>query len=108
MAGKSVYKEIESIKEKIVESYRPEKIILFGSYANGKPGKESDVDFLVIMPFKGKASLKALEILEKVKPIIPIDLIVRTPAQMRTRVAQNDFFLREVLSNGKVIYAASH
>lgn len=108
MSRIDMLREINSIKERIVKEYRPEKIILFGSYAYGNPGKESDVDVLVILPFKGKAAFKAVEILEKVSPSIPIDLIVRTPEQVKTRVAQNDFFMREVLRHGKVLYEASH
>jgi predicted nucleotidyltransferase len=104
----AVSKEIENIKRAIIEKYAPERIILFGSYAYGNPDKDSDVDFLIVLHFKGKGTYKALEIIEKIKPTIPIDLIVRTPKQIKTRIAQNDFFLREILTKGKVIYEASH
>jgi predicted nucleotidyltransferase len=107
MSKAKVLREIDKIKKSIVEKYGPEKIILFGSYAYGNPGRESDVDFLVIMPFKGKAAYKTIEILESVRPSIPVDLILRTPQQIKKRLAQNDFFLREVITRGKVLYEAS-
>ncbi|MBF0506663.1 MAG: nucleotidyltransferase domain-containing protein [Nitrospirae bacterium] len=103
-----VLRKINIVKERIVREYRPQQIILFGSYAYGHPVEESDVDVLIIMQFKGKAAFKAIEILEKVKPPFPIDLIVRTPQQVKTRIAQNDFFMREVLKKGKVLYATPH
>ena len=101
-------KEIENFKKRIVEKFRPQKIILFGSYAYGTPGDESDVDFLVILPFKGKAAFKAAEVLDKTQPSIPVDPIVRTPGQVKTRLAQNDFFLREVMKRGKTLYEAPY
>jgi predicted nucleotidyltransferase len=108
MKKTGIVREIDNIKKKIVAACRPQKIILFGSHAYGHPGNESDIDFLVIVPFKGKAAYKAIEILEAVRPTIPVDLIVRTPEQLQTRLSQNDFFLKEVMSKGKVLYEAPH
>ncbi|NJD56322.1 MAG: nucleotidyltransferase domain-containing protein [Nitrospirae bacterium] len=108
MSKAKVLREIDKIKKSIVEKYSPEKIILFGSYAYGRPDRESDVDFLVVMPFSGKAVYKTVEILESVRPSIPVDLIVRTPRQVEKRLAQNDFFLREIFKRGKVLYEAPH
>jgi len=49
-------KEIKKITKQIVEKYKPEKIIIFGSFAWGKPSKDSDVDLFIIKntknPFK--------------------------------------------------------
>ena len=108
MSNAKVLREIDKIKRIIVDKYSPEKIILFGSYAYGRPDQESDVDFLVVMPFKGKAAYKTIEIMESLRPSIPMDLIVRTPEQVKKRLAQNDFFLREVFMRGKVLYEAPH
>jgi len=108
MSNVKVLREIDKIKRRIIEKYSPEKIILFGSYAYGRPDHESDVDFLVVMQFKGKAAYKTIEILESVRPSIPVDLIVRTPKQVQRRLAQNDFFLHEVFKRGKVLFEASH
>ena len=46
---------IRKYAAQIARQFRPEKIILFGSYAYGEPTEDSDVDLLVIMPFKGVA-----------------------------------------------------
>lgn len=101
-------KEILEFSERIIREFHPERIILFGSYAHGNSSVDSDVDLLVIMPFKGKGCYKSVEILDKIKPRIPVDLLVRTPEQVRQRLAWNDFFMREIIEKGKVLYEADH
>ena len=98
---------ISAFARRIVEQFNPQKIILFGSYAYGKPTGDSDVDMLVIMPFKGRGAHKATEILLAIDPRFPIDLLVRTPQQIRTRIKLGDFFIREITQKGKVLYEAS-
>ena len=92
--------------ERIVREFAPQRVILFGSYAYGTPTDGSDVDLLVIMPFAGSHIDKAVEILERVDPRFSIDLLVRTPEQVRQRLEWNDFFLRDVMERGQVLYAA--
>ena len=99
---------IRKYANQIARQFRPDKIILFGSYAYGKPTEDSDVDMLIIMPFEGKGARKATEILLATDPRFPIDLLVRTPEQIRTRLKLGDFFIREITENGKVLYEASH
>jgi predicted nucleotidyltransferase len=98
---------ISAFAQRIAEEFRPTRIILFGSYAYGKPTPDSDVDLMVIMPYRGHPAYKAIEILRKLAPPFAIDLMVRTPAELRWRVQQGDFFLRDVVEKGKVLYEAS-
>lgn len=100
--------KIVELSQQIVREFHPERIILFGSYAYGTPAPDSDVDLLVILPFEGKSAYKSLEILNKVHPLFPVDILVRTPQQVRQRLTWNDFFLREILEKGRVLYEASH
>ncbi len=97
---------IQKLSDQIAQTFHPERIILFGSYAYGTPTHDSDVDLLVILPHQGKGSRKSAEILCLVRPPFPVDLLVRTPEQVRQRLEWNDFFLREILEKGKVLYAA--
>jgi len=101
-------KLLKSFVERLVRQFRPERVVLFGSYAWGKPTGQSDIDLLVIMPFEGSGIRKASEIALAVPPPFPLDLIVRTPDQVRHRLQCNDFFLREILEKGTVLYEASH
>jgi predicted nucleotidyltransferase len=97
---------IRKYAEQIARQFHPEKIILFGSYAYGKPTEDSDVDILVIMPFKGRNPEKATEIWMATKPKFPIDIMVRKPSEVKKRLAMGDFFLREITEKGKVLYEA--
>jgi len=101
-------KEIKDLTSQIAREFSPERIILFGSYAYGQPGNDSDVDLLVVLPFKGKPVRKAIEIRNKINAGVPLDLIVRTPEQVADRVAQNDWFMREILERGHTLYEANH
>lgn len=100
--------KILQLSQAIAHEFKPQKIILFGSYAYGNPNDESDVDLLVILPYKGSSFRKTWEILNKIQPKFPIDLLVRTPVEVEQRLAWNDFFLREILEKGKVIYESSN
>ncbi|MCL5103132.1 MAG: nucleotidyltransferase domain-containing protein [Armatimonadetes bacterium] len=102
---------VESIKElsrRIVEEYRPERVVLFGSYAHGTPTVDSDVDLLIIMPFEGKSVYKSVEMRLKLRPLFPVDLIIRTPESVKQRLEMGDGFMREILTTGKVLYESDH
>ena len=97
-------KQIRGFAARVAREFRPERIILFGSYAYGKPGPDSDVDLLIVMPFHGNGLRKAVEIETRVPSRFPLDLILRTPRQLQRRLALNDFFLREIVEKGKLLY----
>jgi len=99
--------DIEAMAREIVREFRPDRIILFGSYAYGKPAADSDVDLLVIMPCRGNPLHKSLEILRKTRVRFAVDLLVRTPQDVRQRLAWNDFFLREIIEKGRVLYESA-
>lgn len=101
-------KKIEDLTSQIVREFNPDRVILFGSHAYGEPSKDSDVDILVVLPFKGKPVRKAIEIRNRISANIPLDLIVRTPQQIAERVAQNDWFIREIVERGRVLYEINH
>lgn len=101
-------RSIHAFARRVAKEFKPKKIILFGSYAYGKPTADSDVDMLVIMPFEGRGARKAAEILIALDPRFPIDLLVRTPEQIRTRIKLGDYFIREIVQKGKVLYAAAN
>jgi predicted nucleotidyltransferase len=97
---------IRKFARQVAKQFNPQKIILFGSYAYGKPTEDSDVDILVIMSFKARNPEKATEIWMATKPKFPIDIMVRKPAEMRKRLKMGDFFLREITEKGKILYEA--
>src|SRR5271167_2737569 len=82
---------IRRFARQVAEKFQPDKIILFGSYAYGTPNADSDVDILVIMPAYNQGS-KARRICSEVPAPFPMDLIVRTPENLRWRLAEGDLF----------------
>jgi uncharacterized protein len=96
-------RDIRRICNQIAREFRPQRIILFGSYAYGCPTPDSDVDLLVVMPFQGRSTEQAVKISSRLDHRFPIDVLVRTPEELRQRLAWNDFFIREITERGKVL-----
>ncbi len=100
--------EINRFVKKVTEEFAPDRVILFGSYANGSPSDDSDVDLLVIMQHKKRNVEQALEIDRKIDRSFPLDLIVRTPQEIRRRLSMKDIFMSSILHEGKTLYERSH
>lgn len=98
---------IAEVVRHIVELYRPERLILFGSYAYGDPRPESDVDLLVVMDTELRESEQAVQILQSIEHHFGIDLIVRTPENLEHRLALGNSFLTEIVERGEVLYERS-
>jgi predicted nucleotidyltransferase len=98
---------IERVVRQIAARFRPQKVILFGSYAYGEPTPDSDVDLLVVLETSGRSVDAAVEIRRAVDFPFPTDLLVRTPQQIAERLSLGDAFLREVVTKGIVLYEAN-
>ena len=96
-------REIRRFARQVAERFQPEKIILFGSYAYGTPHADSDVDILVVMPARNQLD-QAVRICLGVERNFSLDLIVRTPKNLEWRLKEGDWFLREIVSRGKLLY----
>ena len=94
---------IRHFVREVVAQFDPERAILFGSYAEGAPTPDSDVDSLVVMRAKNELD-QALKIDEALERGFALDLIVRTPLNLRRRLKWGDLFLIEVVARGKVLY----
>lgn len=86
-------------------SFKPEKIILFGSRAWGKPKKDSDFDLFIIKKTKENSAKRTYKVRQCLNDINEsFDILVFTPQEIQKRIAINDFFIQDILSKGKVIY----
>jgi uncharacterized protein len=102
----SIQEKIDKMVRRIVKKFKPEKIILFGSYARGTPTSDSDVDLLIIMPVSGSKREKRIEIGVALHDIrIPKDIIVATPDEVERRKNLVGTIIRPALEEGKVLYA---
>lgn len=95
--------------ERIVSKLKPEKIILFGSYAYGNPTPDSDVDLLVIMKTRAKEIDRYVAVSNLLYPRqFPVDILVKTPKEVQEASRKKgNFFLHEILKKGKVLYERS-
>ena len=76
----------EEITASIVSVLDPERVVLFGSHAWGKPGSESDVDHLVVLDTTDTLAAEA-RIGRDCRPrFLPMDVLVRTPAEVAERL----------------------
>lgn len=91
----------------IALEFRPAKVVLFGSYAYGKPTADSDVDVLVILRHK-RGARPSLEIRRRVSAGFPVDILVRAPEDIARRLRDGDSFITEVMSKGRVLYESGH
>ena len=107
MSDRKTIKKILEIVEKIKKGYAPEKIILFGSYAYGKPTSDSDLDLLVVMETRDRPAERIRKVSDLFDPRpLPMDIIVLTPGEMRHRLSGFDPFLEEVLEKGQMLYGS--
>jgi predicted nucleotidyltransferase len=99
-------KEIREIVQQIVERFRPEKVILFGSYAHGKPTSDSDVDLLVVMETKEQALHAAARIAAAIDHPFPLDILVFKPSELKASLERKGVFATEVMTKGIVLHEA--
>lgn len=90
---------IRRFARQVAQRFDPDKIILFGSHAYGRPHADSDVDILVVMPARNQLD-QAFKIHSTLLPNFPLDIIVRTPEKWK----ENNSFHREITTKGKVLY----
>jgi predicted nucleotidyltransferase len=91
--------------QRIAQALRPDKIILFGSYANGTPTPDSDVDLLVVMNTSASSKERHLAVCRLLRPRpFPVDILVKTPREIKRALNKGDFFIQEIVTQGRVLY----
>src|SRR6185437_6386360 len=99
--------EIRRMVKRLARMFRPEQIILFGSYARGDAGPDSDVDLLVVMPVAGSKLEKEIELRAALPDFsIPIDVIISRPQDFAWRKNYIGTIEHPALREGKVLYSA--
>lgn len=99
-----IYQKIKQVADKIAKEHQPEKIILFGSYAWGEPGPDSDVDLFIIKETENTRKT-AMEIDGSIFPRpFPIDLVVYTPAKLERELNLEEPFVSKITKEGKVLF----
>ena len=104
--------DIEKVKLEIIERLKPlkpDKIILFGSYAYGNPTEDSDIDLFLLKDgldiddsryYQREARLNVLDLVSKYK--VGFDILSASPEYINQR--EDYFYKVDILQNGKVLY----
>ncbi|MEK9135264.1 MAG: nucleotidyltransferase domain-containing protein [Patescibacteria group bacterium] len=100
-------REIKKIANRIVKKYKPEKIILFGSFAWGKPTKDSDVDLFIVKKDRGNFLEEQQKIRKIINGEIAADILVHSPSEIKNRLSLGDFFFEDIIKKGKYLYEKS-
>jgi predicted nucleotidyltransferase len=99
---------LEAIVHRLVTGLHPHKIVLFGSYVYGAPTADSDVDLLVIVETPARPVDRYLRVSRLLRPRpFPLDLLVKTPEEIVQALEREDPFIREITSQGRVLYERS-
>jgi predicted nucleotidyltransferase len=100
--------KIARIVRRLVTQFHPEKIILFGSWARGNAGPESDVDLLVVMRYAGSRRAKQVELRNAIYRVqCPKDVVVATPDELIRKRYIAGTIVRSATEEGKVLYEKS-
>lgn len=104
---------INLITNKLINTINPYKVILFGSYAYGKPTEDSDIDIIVVtnddfMPInhreKSELYLKVSNSLSEIIAQMPIDIIVYSKPMYKKFIELSSMFSKKILKSGRVLY----
>lgn len=97
---------LNQITARLIEALKPEKIILFGSYAYGLPTEDSDIDLLVVVAESDepryKRARKAYKALRRIG--LPKDILVMTRAEIEQKSNVPSSLVWQALRNGKILY----
>ena len=103
--GLFLEQELNRMMEILIREYQPEKIIVFGSAAQGEFHAWSDLDLVVVKKTSKPLLERIEEVLRLVRPRVGLDLLVYTPEEMEALVDERRVFvLDEIIYKGAVAY----
>jgi len=100
-------REIERVVTILQEHYAPDKVILFGSCGRGDFSEDSDIDLLIVKETSKRPLDRMREVYELVYSpdhYLALDPLVYTPKELAQRLALGDFFIQEIIQEGRVLY----
>lgn len=108
MKTQEMTKKTELIRDLIVEELRPDAVIMFGSWVWGQPTADSDLDLCIITEHSNPREQRR-QLRKKFfgRQFPAIDLLMYSSSQFEEKLANNDFFIKKIATEGKTIYAKS-
>lgn len=102
------HREIGRLVAAIVRRTDPEEVIVFGSYAKGTATDRSDLDLLVVRETMLPLARRTEDVLPLLQSrLIPVDVHVYTPEEVREFGREEYSFLNTVLRTGRTVYRRS-
>ncbi|MFN0050455.1 MAG: nucleotidyltransferase domain-containing protein [Cytophagales bacterium] len=99
--------QIDEVVRRIVEGYQPEKIILFGSYADGTATEDSDIDLLIIKETDEDSLSRRLKVGKLLRKLtFPIDTLIYNSQEFTFNVNDKHSFISSILPNSKLLFVA--
>ena len=100
---------LQKMVNRIISAVDPDKVILFGSYAYGKPKRDSDLDLLVIKKTGLPRHKRSIPVYDALRGLImPKDIIVYTPEEVKEWGNVPQSFVTSIIRKGKVLYEADN
>ena len=97
--------QLDALIQTLIERIKPEKVVLFGSYAEGTATPQSDLDLLVILESDLRRDRRQEMISRALRPRrLPVDILAYTPAEVETCMANPTSFVRHILTTGRIVY----
>ena len=98
--------ELFRITEILTRKYHPQKIILFGSFANERIKRWSDLDIAIVKNTQKRFMDRLKEVALLTQPKVGVDFLVYTPEEFEEMKKNSFFFQEEIFRKGNVIYEA--
>jgi predicted nucleotidyltransferase len=96
---------LQTITRKIVRKFSPERVILFGSAAEGKAQKNSDIDLFIVMHSRLRRDNRSVAVSKLFADRqFAMDVLVYTPDEIKQSLKRGNFFVKEILEKGRVLY----
>ena len=97
--------QINDIVNRIANNYHPDKIILFGSYAQGNYTEDSDLDFILIKNTKAPKHKRGIEVRRLFYGLtIPLDFKIYTSSEFNNELSNQYSFLSTAIKGSKTLY----
>ena len=97
-------KEYKRILAIIKKEYKPEKVIIFGSFSEKRIHEWSDIDMLIIKQTKARPVDRCVKLCRLVKPKVGIDMFIYTPEEYGRLINEKSSFLLNIIKKGKVVF----
>ena len=94
---------LNKISERLKKEYHAERVILYGSYANGKATQDSDIDLFIVAPTNEslfRRMTTVLKLIRDLKKGLPVEPIILTKDELEDRIKIGDPFIQEIIKNG--------